>query len=255
MIAFAALLERLARAPHAAAQQAWLAHYRARVPEAVAGRAVALLEGRVVLPRLGTGGLRALVATRCDAAQFALCRAAGGELAETLALLWPAGRFDPPSLEDVLAGGGDWGALLPGWMDRSDVAVRLALLRLATGRLPRLASPPAAARHRAEVMLTYLAREAAGLKLGFSLRGGDAWLGAGRAEAAPAVAQTVAAWAQAHATARFGPVCEVEPGLVLVVEYSRAEPSRRYRAGLVLRDARAVGVGERAAEVAEIPAD
>lgn len=249
MILFAALLERLARAPHTAARAAWLAHYRARVPAAEAAEALALLEGRLVLPRLGLGVLRGWVATRCDAAGFALGRAAGGELAETLALLWPAGPPDPPTLETVLAGAGDWAGQLPGWLDRSDAAVRLALLRLARGRLPRLgcvggeASPVAG---RVQAMLTYVVREGGGVRLGFGLARAGGFPGAGRAEAAPAVLEAALAWMHAHGVRRFGPVTEVAPGLVLVVEYVRLEASRRTAAGLVLRGARAVALGQAA---------
>jgi hypothetical protein len=247
MILFAALLDRLARAPHAAARAVWLAHYRARVPAAEAAEAQTLLEGRLVLPRLGLGVLRGWVATRCDAAEFALGRAAGGELTETLALLWPAGPPDPPTLETVVEGAGDWAGQLPGWLDRSDAAVRLALLRLARGRLPRLqplgteAAPVAG---RVQAMLTYVVREGGGLRLGFGLaRVGD-FPGAGRAEAAPAVLEAALAWMRAHGVRRFGPVTEVAPGLVLVVEYARLEASRRTAAGLVLRGARAVALGQ-----------
>lgn len=255
MIRFAALMQRLAHAPDAAAQQAWLARERAQAPE-TAALALELLEGRRALPRLGVATLRGWAAARCVAEEVALCRAAGASLTEALALLWPAplgsaplgsmGAEAPPDLAEVLAGAGEWTQRLPGWLDRAGPEERLALLRLATGRLPRLLVAPEAAQEggrRARAMLTYVVRERGGVRLGFALRAGGDWLSAGRAEAGEAVLAEVSAWMGAHTQARTGPVVEVEPGLVLVLDYLRAESSGRYRAGLVLRGARAVATG------------
>lgn len=256
MIRFAALIGRLAHAPDAAAQSAWLARARRQAPEA-AELADALLEGRRVLPRLGIATVRGWAAVRGVAGEVALCRAAGASLTEALALLWPAATDAPPGLAEVVAGlegrrAEDWGGVLPGWLDRSGPEARLALLRLATGRLPRLIAPAPEAEGaggRARVMLTYVVRERAGLRLGFALRAGEAWLSAGRAEAEEAVRAEISAWLGAHTRARVGPVVEVEPGLVLVVDYVRAEASGRYGAGLALRGARAVATGGEAESV------
>jgi len=140
MKAFAALLERLAFTPARNAKLRLLRHYLERIPDPDRGWALAALTGDLELRRVTPSLLRALAAERVDSALLALSYDFVGDLAETIALLWPEGAEDDPSLSQAVAllqGTGK--AALPGaiaaMLDRLGPSERLAFLKLATGNL------------------------------------------------------------------------------------------------------------------------
>jgi DNA ligase-1 len=141
MIAFAALLERLVFTPGRSAKIALLRDYFATRPDPERGYALAALAGELAFATAKPGLVRALAAARTDAELFALSYDYVGDLAETVALMWPGGGTgDPPALAEVIAALArtpktELADLLAGWLDASDSSVRLALLKLITGGL------------------------------------------------------------------------------------------------------------------------
>ena len=140
MKAFAALLERLAFTPARNAKLQILQNYLERTPDPDRGWALAALTGDLDLRRVTPSLLRGLAEERMDARLFALSYDFVGDLAETIALIWPEGRADAPSLGQAVALLQTTGkAALPGaiatMLDRLTPSERLAFLKLATGNL------------------------------------------------------------------------------------------------------------------------
>ncbi|WP_313349836.1 cisplatin damage response ATP-dependent DNA ligase [Paracoccus sp. (in: a-proteobacteria)] len=140
MKAFAALLERLAFTPARNAKLQLLQHYLERTPDPDRGWALAALTGDLELRRVTPSLLRGLAAERVDDQLLALSYDFVGDLAETIALIWPEGAQDDPSLSqavELLRTTGK--AALPGaiaaMLDRLGPSERLAFLKLATGNL------------------------------------------------------------------------------------------------------------------------
>ncbi|PZX46168.1 DNA ligase-1 [Roseinatronobacter thiooxidans] len=88
---FAELLERLAFTPRRTLKLAHLEAYFAATPDPDRGLALAALTGGLDLRAVTPSLLRALVAERVDADLFALSYDFVGDLAETIALIWPDG--------------------------------------------------------------------------------------------------------------------------------------------------------------------
>jgi DNA ligase-1 len=142
MIAFAALLERLALTPSRNAKVALLRRYFATQPDPDRGVALAAVTGELSFAAAKPGMIRALAAERTDPALFAWSYDYVGDLAETVALIWPAqaSAAAPPGLAQVAhalatAPKADLPALVAGWLDASHTSARLALLKLVTGGL------------------------------------------------------------------------------------------------------------------------
>ena len=140
MKAFAALLERLAFTASRNAKLQLVRHYLERTPDPDRGWALAALTGDLDLRRVTPSLLRRLAAERIDGQLLALSYDFVGDLAETIALIWPEGAEDDPSLSqavELLQTTGK--AALPGaiaaMLDRLGPAERLAFLKLATGNL------------------------------------------------------------------------------------------------------------------------
>ncbi|CAM2962481.1 DNA ligase-1 [Paracoccus aminovorans] len=140
MKAFAALLERLAFTPARNAKLRLVQHYLARTPDPDRGWALAALTGDLDLRRVTPSLLRTLAEERVDAQLLELSYDFVGDLAETIALVWPEGAQDDPPLSQAVAllqGTGK--AALPGaiagMLDRLGASERLAFLKLATGNL------------------------------------------------------------------------------------------------------------------------
>ncbi|MGA0539421.1 cisplatin damage response ATP-dependent DNA ligase [Neotabrizicola sp. VNH66] len=141
MRAFAALLERLAFTPGRNARLALIARYLAVTPDPDRGYALAALTGGLDLAHAKPALLRGMVAERVDAQLFAMSYDYVGDLAETIALIWPAAG--PPRdvpLREVAerlmrAGKTETAALIAGWLDALGPSERLALIKLATGSL------------------------------------------------------------------------------------------------------------------------
>ena len=135
---FAELLENLAFAPQRNAKIAVLADYFTRAPDPDRGWAVAALIGVIDLPGVSPARLRALAEPLVDPELFRLSHDHVGDLAETIALVWPISGTDTPSLDEVVnalrsCGPADTGTVLSDLCDRMGPSQRLALLKLVTG--------------------------------------------------------------------------------------------------------------------------
>ncbi len=153
MIAFAALLERLLFAQGRNAKIALLAQYFAARPDPERGLALAAIAGELDFPAAKAGLIRQLAAERTDPVLFAWSYDFVGDLAETVALMWPGqGDRPAPLLSEVVetlrsAPKAELSGIVAGWLDSADASARLALLKLitgglrvgATGRLARIA--------------------------------------------------------------------------------------------------------------------
>lgn len=163
MIPFADLLERLVFSPGRNAKLAHLAQYFTTAPDPDRGWALAALAGTLRLRAATPSRIRGLVEERIDPVLFRLSYDFVGDLAETVALIWPqADAGTAPGLAEVVealdgAGPVETGRLIAGFCDRLDASGRLALVKLATGGLRVGVS--------ARMVLTALAR-ASGRDLG-----------------------------------------------------------------------------------------
>jgi DNA ligase 1 len=141
MIAFAELLERLVFTPGRNAKIALLRRYFASQPDPDRGLGLAAVTGALSFATAKPGLIRDLAAARTDPELFAWSYDYVGDLAETVALMWPAaGGAATPSLSEVVATldrapKADLPAIVSGWLDASDPSVRFALLKLITGGL------------------------------------------------------------------------------------------------------------------------
>jgi DNA ligase-1 len=142
VIAFAALLERLVFTPGRNAKVALLRRYFAAAPDPDRGIGLAAIAGDLAFATAKPGLIRELAATRTDPELFALSYDYVGDLAETVALMWPAAPTNaaPPGLAEVVetfntAAKADLPDIVARWLDASDASVRLALLKLITGGL------------------------------------------------------------------------------------------------------------------------
>src|SRR5580692_6289676 len=142
MIAFADLLERLVFTPSRNAKIALLRRYFLTQPDPDRGLGLAALTNELRFATAKPGLIRTLAAERTDPTLFELSYDYVGDLAETVALMWPARPTNaaPPLLAEVvealeLAPKAALPELVAGWLDASDASVRLALLKLITGGL------------------------------------------------------------------------------------------------------------------------
>ncbi len=138
---FADLLERLAFTPRRSLKLAHLAGYFAATPDPDRGLALAALTGDLDLRAVTPSLLRALVAERVDAELFNLSYDFVGDLAETIALIWPVtgASQDVPlhALVDELqrTPKTDLAARIAARLDTLSPSQRYAYLKLATGGL------------------------------------------------------------------------------------------------------------------------
>ncbi|EAQ03588.1 DNA ligase [Pseudooceanicola batsensis HTCC2597] len=153
MRAFADLLERLAFTPARNGKLTLLTDFFAARPDPERGYGLAALTGDLGLRQVTPSLLRGLVAERVDETLFALSYDFVGDLAETIALIWPEPETPAspslPGLVEELQSTGR--AALPGVvagrLDEMTASERYAYLKLATGgmrvgvsaRLARLA--------------------------------------------------------------------------------------------------------------------
>lgn len=138
---FAGLVELLTAQTDDAARLALLVRYLRDTADPDRGWALAVLTGAMA-PRLTTPAmLRRLAASRIDQRLFALSQEFVGDLAETVALIWPEPADPHPvRLTTVIAELADLDRkqapqTLSAWLDRLATAERWVLLRLAGGRL------------------------------------------------------------------------------------------------------------------------
>jgi DNA ligase-1 len=142
MIAFAELLDRLVLTPGRLAKIALLRRYFETEPDPDRGFALAALTGELAFQAAKPGLIRALAEERTDPVLFAWSYDYVGDLADTVALMWPARPTNrpPPGMTDVIqtlitTPKADLPPIVAAWLDASDASGRYALLKLITGSL------------------------------------------------------------------------------------------------------------------------
>ena len=142
MIAFADLLERLVFTPGRNGKIALLRRYFATQPDPDRGLGLAAVTGELSFRAAKPALIRDLAAARTDPALFGWSYDFVGDLAETVALMWPSNASNraPPGLPEVVetlntAAKAELPGIVAGWLDASDASVRFALLKLITGGL------------------------------------------------------------------------------------------------------------------------
>src|SRR6185503_7639615 len=142
MQAFATLLDRLVLTPARNGKLRLLSDYFSAAPDPDRGYALAALTGDLSIASVKPAMLRGLVIERMDEVLFGYSYDYVGDLAETLALVWPAppGEARPPRLAEVVealhaASRSDGPRLVERWLDRLDASGRFALIKLVTGGL------------------------------------------------------------------------------------------------------------------------
>ncbi len=138
---FSELLERLLFSPGRNTKISLLHAYFTSRPDPERGYALAAIAGALDFPGAKPAALRAMAEARTDPELFALSYDFVGDLAETIALIWPNAHADAsPELPEIIS------ALraakrdaIPGlvatWLDAADSSTRIALIKLITGGL------------------------------------------------------------------------------------------------------------------------
>jgi DNA ligase-1 len=142
MRAFAELLDRLSFTPSRNAKLVLVRDYLASAPDPERGYALAALTGELAFDAAKPALIRRAVEARVDPVLFGWSYDYVGDLAETVALIWPArpGANREPALEEVVdtlraAHRHSSQTLIEGWLDALDATGRWALLKLLTGGL------------------------------------------------------------------------------------------------------------------------
>ena len=141
---FAELLDRLSYTPSRNDKLRLLADYFAATPDPDRGWALAALTGDLSFHAAKPAMIRRAVEARVDPVLFGWSYDYVGDLAETVALIWPVDPARRPNREPELsevvealrgAGRTEVQGLLEGWLDALDSTGRWALLKLVTGGL------------------------------------------------------------------------------------------------------------------------
>jgi DNA ligase-1 len=142
MRAFARLLDRLAFTPARNAKLTMVRDFLRETPDPDRGWALASLTGALSFDVAKPAFIRKAIESRMDSVLFAMSYDYVGDLAETVALVWPqrVGANREPELSEVVdalqsALRSDVQQLLEGWLDTLDADGRWALLKLLTGGL------------------------------------------------------------------------------------------------------------------------
>jgi DNA ligase 1 len=142
MRAFAELLDRLVFTPSRNGKIALLRRYFQTEPDPDRGIGLAAIAGELSFTAAKPSLIRDLAASRTDPVLFGWSYDYVGDLAETVALMWPVQPTDapPPRLCEVVdalenAPKTALPGIVAGWLDASDPSVRFALLKLITGAL------------------------------------------------------------------------------------------------------------------------
>src|SRR5580693_9911152 len=142
MRAFANLLDRLSFTRSRNAKLVLVRDYLAGTPDPERGWALAALTGELSFDAAKPAFIRKAVEARMDPELFALSYDYVGDLAETVALVWPArpGANREPDLSEVVdalrgATRAEVQRLIEGWLDGLQPTGRWALLKLMTGGL------------------------------------------------------------------------------------------------------------------------
>ena len=144
MRAFAELLDRLSLTASRNAKLVLLRDYLRVTPDPDRGWALAALTGDLTFDAAKPAMIRKAVEARVDSVLFGWSYDYVGDLAETVALIWPPDRDHRPNREPELgevvealrtAARGEVKALLEEWLDALEPKGRWALLKLMTGGL------------------------------------------------------------------------------------------------------------------------
>jgi DNA ligase 1 len=140
---FAVLLDKLAYEPRRLGKLALLEDYFRTTPDPDRGWALAAMTGGLTFKNAKPGLVRALAEERTDPVLFGLSWDFVGDMAETVALMWPADAARANAqltITDVVEGlqttaKEDLPATVANWLNRLDENGRWALLKLITGAL------------------------------------------------------------------------------------------------------------------------
>ncbi|MBC7769758.1 MAG: cisplatin damage response ATP-dependent DNA ligase [Phycisphaerales bacterium] len=140
---FAALLDRLAYEPRRLGKLALLENYFRETPDPDRGWALAAMTGALTFKNAKAGLIRNLAAERTDPVLFGLSYDFVGDLAETVALMWPVNETRANAeltITDVVEAlqtmpKAELPARVAEWLDRLDENGRWAALKLITGAL------------------------------------------------------------------------------------------------------------------------
>ncbi len=151
---FAELLNRLTYEPGRNAKLRRMTEYFRTTGDPERGWALAALTGALNFPHAKAGLIRSLIAERTDPVLFALSYDYVGDLSETVALMWPAGKSSLPAGEARHNGGelkelslttvietlttlgkAQLAGQMARWLDALDETGRWALIKLVTGGL------------------------------------------------------------------------------------------------------------------------
>jgi DNA ligase-1 len=142
MRAFAHLLDRLSLTSSRNAKLTLVRDFLRETPDPERGWALAALTGELSFNAAKPAAIRKVIEGRMDPTLFAWSYDYVGDLAETVALAWPAkvGANREPDLSEVvdtLAGASraEVPGLIEGWLDALDADGRWALLKLVTGAM------------------------------------------------------------------------------------------------------------------------
>ena len=141
MKTFANLLERLLFSPGRNTKISLLRAYFATTPDPDRGFALAAIAGALDFPGAKSATLRALAEERTDPELFRLSYDFVGDLAETIALIWPKPISEnPPDFHTIItalsaAKRSEIPNVIAGWLDVCDSSTRIALIKFLTGGL------------------------------------------------------------------------------------------------------------------------
>ena len=147
MRAFSQLLDDLVYTRSRNTKLKLIGDYLKETPDPDRGVALAALTGGLDIPAVKGAAVRAIAEERVDPVLLYMSRDYVGDMAETVALLWPTPEGEPPEVDDATisisgavdrlrsASRLDGPRVLASMLDHLDASGRFALLKLATGEL------------------------------------------------------------------------------------------------------------------------
>src|SRR3954451_7067982 len=147
MRAFSQLLEDLVYTRSRNTKLKLIGDYLKETPDPDRGYGLAALTGTLDIPTVKHAAVRAIAEERVDPVLLYMSRDYVGDMAETVALLWPRPVGEPPEVDDATirisdaierlrsASRRDGPRVLAAMLDHLDASGRFALLKLATGAL------------------------------------------------------------------------------------------------------------------------
>src|SRR4028119_855199 len=147
MRAFSQLLDALVSTRSRNTKLKLIGDYLKEMPDPERGIGLAALTGGLDMPAVKGAAVRAIAEERVDPVLLYMSRDYVGDMAETVALLWPTPEGEPPEVDDATisisdavgrlraASRMDAPRTLASMLDHLDGAGRFALLKLATGEL------------------------------------------------------------------------------------------------------------------------